>query len=98
MSATCLPYIFERTPYQSTKQEVSYLCNFNYTLLFHLSRTPVARNVPPSPGYITHNFRHPSAGLYSVIYLGNGVILGVTGHSLKVGVYRGFLRWRTWVT
>ena len=35
---------------------------------------------------------------YSFIYRGNGVIFGVTGHSSEVGVYRGFLRWRTWVT
>ena len=35
---------------------------------------------------------------YSFIYRGNGVILGATGHSLEVGVYRGFLRWWTWVT
>ena len=35
---------------------------------------------------------------YSFIYRGNGVIFGVTGHFYEVGVYRGFLRWRTWVT
>ena len=35
---------------------------------------------------------------YSFIYRGNRVIFGVTGHFLEVGVYRGFLRWRTWVT
>ena len=35
MFANCLPYIFERTFYQSTKQQVPYLYSSNYTLLLH---------------------------------------------------------------
>ena len=63
MFANCLPYIFERTPYQSTKQQVPY---FQLYIAFPLvSCTPITRNLDPSPGYITHNLGHPSSGLYN---------------------------------
>ena len=49
--------------------------------------------LPPNPHEWLSRFH-----AYSFIYRGNGVIFGVTGHFFEVGVYRGFLRWRTWVT